>query len=135
MAISLNDHESRVSTLEKKHKVEILYHSNSEASGLTYGQSVKMKTSIQNFNIVIFEINIAYNGNTGFFHKFMNGVAVASLTGTHVYPIGVSVNSDDLVCGIRISPDGTTITVDDTFKTSNYKLLFRGIHWIKGLTI
>ena len=135
MAISLNDHESRVTTLEKKHKVETIYHSNSESSGLTYGQSVKMKKSIHNFNIVIFEINIAYNGNSGFFHKLMNGVGVASSTGTHVYPIGVSINPDDLVCGIRISPDGTTITVDDVFKTSNYKLSFKGIHWIKGLTI
>lgn len=135
MAISLNDHESRVTTLEKKHKVETLYHSNSEEFGLTYGQSIKIKAPIHNFNIVIFEINIAYNGNTSFFHKFMNGVGVASSTGNHVYPIGVSINPDDLVCGIRISPDGTTITVDGAFKTSNYKLLFQGIHWIKGLTI
>lgn len=128
MAISLNDHESRIKSLESRHRAELLFYSGSESSGPGYGETFTLADKLKNYSLIIIEILTS----DGYFHSIFYGPQFISSTGNHRYNCTPNWDNYDLIVDLYPSIDGLSIRINDTGVSTSR---FKGIHWIYGLTI
>ena len=128
MAISLNDHESRIRKLESKPTIARIFYSGKEDSGPGYGDTLTLTERINHFHIIVIEILTI----DGYFHKFLYGPHFVSSTGNHKYDCTSSWSTDNLIVDLYPSPDGLSIRIAATNPSPNR---FKGIHFIYGLKL